>query len=81
MRPRNIFVWPKLDSEFNEKTVFWPIFLRVLMDCGPKYEEKADLRPKDQLGLDAPVLKYLTNLKPNMTILNKIMIFGERECP
>jgi hypothetical protein len=22
--------------------------------CGPNYEKKADLRPKDQLGLDAP---------------------------
>ncbi len=54
--PRNIFVRPNLDSEFKEKSVFWPIFFRFLIDCGPKYEKKADLRPKDQLGLDAPAL-------------------------
>jgi hypothetical protein len=57
LRPRNIFVRPKLDSEFKEKSVFWPIFLRFLTNCGPKYEKKADLRPKHQPGLDAPVLK------------------------
>jgi hypothetical protein len=27
-----------------------------LIDCGPNYEKKAYLRPKDQLGLDVPVL-------------------------
>ncbi len=56
LRPRNIFVRPKLNSEFKEKSVFCPIFLRFLIDCGPNYEKKADLRPKDQLGLDEPVL-------------------------
>jgi hypothetical protein len=54
MWPKNIFVRAKLDSEFEEKSVFCPIFLRILIDCGPNYEKKADLRPKDQLGLDAP---------------------------
>ncbi len=58
LRPRNIFVRPKLDPEFKEKSVFWPIFLRFLTDCGPKYEKKAYLRPKDQLKLDAPDLVY-----------------------
>jgi hypothetical protein len=61
LRPRHIFVRPKLDSEFKEKLVFLPIFLRFLIDCGPKYEKKADLRPKDQLGLDAPELNFTWN--------------------
>ncbi len=59
LRPRNIFVRPNLDSEFKEKSVIWPIFLRFLIDCGPKYEKNADLRPKDQLGLDAPELHFI----------------------
>jgi hypothetical protein len=41
---------PKLDSEVEEKSVFWPLFLRFLIYCGPKYEKKANLRPKNQFG-------------------------------
>jgi hypothetical protein len=59
LRPRNIFVRPKLDSEFKEKSVFWPIFLRFLIGCSPNYEKKADLRPKYQLGLDASGLFWI----------------------
>jgi hypothetical protein len=70
LRPRNIFVRPKLDSEFKEKSVFWPIFLRFLIDCGPNYEKKADLRPKDQLGLDAPDLElfFITKIIAGLSL-------------
>jgi hypothetical protein len=64
LRPRNIFVRPKLDSEFKEKSVFRPIFLRFLIDCGPNYEKKA-CEKKDQLGLDAPAL-YSSKWKPKV---------------
>jgi hypothetical protein len=63
MRPSNIFLRPKLDSEFNEKSVIWPFFLRFLTDCGPKYGKKVDLRPRYQLVLDAPVLVLARNRK------------------
>jgi hypothetical protein len=61
MRPRNFFVRPKLNSEFKEKSVVWPFFLRFLIDCGPNYDKRAGLRPKDQLGLDEPELHGPTN--------------------
>jgi hypothetical protein len=50
MRPRNFFVRPKLDSEFKEKSVFWPIFLRFLIDCGPNYQKKLIHGLKTDLG-------------------------------
>jgi hypothetical protein len=48
---------PKLDSEFKEKSVFSPFFLRFLTESGPNYGKKTDLRPRDQFGLDASVLR------------------------
>jgi hypothetical protein len=52
---------PKLDSEFKENSVFWPFFLRFLTESGPNYGKKADLRPRYQLGLDAPDLNHPHN--------------------
>jgi hypothetical protein len=54
--PEIFLCGPNWIQNSKKKSVFWPIFLRFLIDCGPKYEKKADLRPKDQLGLDAPDL-------------------------
>jgi hypothetical protein len=35
---------------------FWPFSPQFLADCGPNYGNKVELRPRDQLGLDAPVI-------------------------
>jgi hypothetical protein len=47
LRSGNIFVRPKLESEFKQKSLFWSFFLTALTESGPNYGEKTDLRPKD----------------------------------
>ncbi len=49
---------PKLESEFKELSAFLLFSPQFLTDCGPNYGKKVELRPSDQLGLDAPGFNY-----------------------